>query len=91
MAEVIKKLRVTARVEGFRRAGRAWGTEPTEVLASEFNKEQLAALKAERELVVEEIEEPATPAAKAVDPAVKPAAKGAKATAPDPAKDEAKQ
>ncbi len=47
-------LRITAKRDGFRRAGRPWsGT--VEVSASEFTEEQLAALKAEPMLVVEEI------------------------------------
>ena len=47
-------LRVTAKRDGFRRAGRAWsGT--TEVPVSELTEDQVAALKAEPMLVVEEV------------------------------------
>ena len=46
-------LRITAVREGFRRAGRAWSTTPTEVDATSFSAEQIAALNAEPMLVVE--------------------------------------
>lgn len=47
------KLTITAKKDGFRRAGRAWkGT--TTVDADKFTKEQIAALKAEPMLVVAE-------------------------------------
>lgn len=49
-------LRVTAKVEGFRRAGRSWSKAPTELPTADFTAEQIAALKAEPMLVVEEIE-----------------------------------
>ncbi len=54
-------LRVSALVAGFRRAGRAWPAEATEVSADEFTKPQIAALKAEPGLRVTdcEIEAPA--------------------------------
>ena len=48
-------LRVTTRRDGFRRAGRVWiGT--TRVAAAEFSEEQLAMVRAEPMLVVEEVE-----------------------------------
>lgn len=49
-------LRISAKVEGFRRAGRAWGVAPEDVLTSSLAKDQIAALKGERELSVVEIE-----------------------------------
>lgn len=49
------KLTVTARpARGFRRAGRHWPPEPTTVDAGAFTAEELAALKAEPNLVVTE-------------------------------------
>lgn len=48
------KLKVTAKRDGFRRAGRAWKGE-TIVPADKFSKAQIAALKAEPNLVVEEV------------------------------------
>jgi hypothetical protein len=55
-------LRVSAKVAGFRRAGRAWSKDAQDVPVSGFTKEQIAQLKAEPMLsVVEvEIEVPAT-------------------------------
>ena len=47
------KLTITAKQDGFRRAGRAWSKEPTEVDSGEFSKEELEALKHEPMLVVE--------------------------------------
>lgn len=53
-----KTIRVTAKRDGFRRAGRAWsGT--TEVPAGDLSKAQLAQLKSEPMLVVDEIDAPA--------------------------------
>jgi len=54
-------LRISALAAGFRRAGRAWGAEAEEVEAAQFNKTQIAALKAEPGLRVTdcEIEAPA--------------------------------
>ena len=49
------KISVTARKDGFRRAGRSWPAGGTTVDTAEFNTTQLKALKAERELVVVEI------------------------------------
>lgn len=48
------KLLIASKREGFRRAGRAWPATATEVDASEFSADQLAALKAEPMLTVEE-------------------------------------
>lgn len=50
MAQLI---RITAKRDGFRRAGLAHPTYPTEHNAHDFTAEQLAALKAEPMLVVE--------------------------------------
>lgn len=49
-------LRIVARPDSFRRAGREFGREPQEILLDDLTKEQIAALKAEPELVVTEIE-----------------------------------
>lgn len=49
-------LRVRAQVNGFRRAGRAWSAESVDVAASEFTKAQIEALRAEPQLVVEDID-----------------------------------
>lgn len=61
--EKIPALRVAAKTEGFRRAGRAWSLAPTDVVASQFTPEQLAALRAEPMLVVADIELDPVPAA----------------------------
>ncbi len=55
-AERAAVLRVTAKVAGFRRAGRVWPALPVEVDAAEFTPEQLAQLRAEPLLSVEEID-----------------------------------
>lgn len=49
-------LRVRATVEGFRRAGRAWSTEPVDVRVDEFDAAQIKALWAEPRLTVMGIE-----------------------------------
>lgn len=48
-------LRITSRREGFRRAGRAWGKQPTEIALADLSDEEIAMLKAESMLAVEEI------------------------------------
>lgn len=50
------QIRITAKREGFRRAGIAHSTKPTFHPAKAFTAEQLADLKAESMLVVEEVE-----------------------------------
>ncbi|BBL70332.1 HI1506-related protein [Methylogaea oryzae] len=55
-AEKAPGLRVTAKREGFRRAGWNWSTAPIELPAANFSKEEIAALRAEPMLVVEDIE-----------------------------------
>lgn len=57
--KTIPGLRIVARTEGFRRAGRAWSIAPQDVATSEFGKEQLAKLRAETMLIVVDIELPA--------------------------------
>jgi hypothetical protein len=47
------KIRITSRVEGFRRAGVAHSIAPTDHDAGAFSLEQLAALQAEQNLIVE--------------------------------------
>lgn len=49
-------LRIASKVEGFRRAGRAWSTTAVDVPASDFTEAQVNQLKAEPNLVVVEIE-----------------------------------
>lgn len=49
-------LRVRCKHAGFWRAGRKWHADPVDVPASDFTEEQLAQLKAEPELLVEEFE-----------------------------------
>ena len=48
-------LKVTAKQEGFRRAGRAWSTTPTYVPADELG-DKLDSLLEEQMLIVEELE-----------------------------------
>jgi hypothetical protein len=51
-----KKFVVTAKREGFRRAGRAWSKTPVVVDASAFSPAQIAALKADPMLDVQAFE-----------------------------------
>lgn len=48
-------LRISAKREGFRRAGRAWSIDPVEIAADTFSPDDLAALLAEPMLTVEEV------------------------------------
>lgn len=54
---VAQALIVTAKVEGFRRAGRAWSREPKTVSIDEFTPEQVEALLAESMLDVSVVAE----------------------------------
>jgi len=63
-------LRVISKKDGFRRGGRAW-TGVTEIPASEVARDQLAALKGEPMLVVQEFEP--TPPREAAGGPVNPA------------------
>lgn len=62
-------LRVIARRDGFRRAGRSFSAEPTEIPLDELTREQIAQLRAEGQpggqlVVIDiDIEPPATAAA----------------------------
>lgn len=47
---------VQAKSAPYRRAGRAWSTDPTTVALADLTKEQLAALRADSNLVVTEAE-----------------------------------
>lgn len=49
---VAEKLIVVSTVDGFRRAGRAWPKEPTEVLVESLTVEQIEALMREPKLQV---------------------------------------
>lgn len=51
-APVVNALIVTAKVEGFRRAGRAWSKAPETVSAGELSDAQIEALLAEQMLDV---------------------------------------
>ncbi|MEI7614094.1 MAG: hypothetical protein WCK63_14425 [Betaproteobacteria bacterium] len=53
----VKSLMVSAKVEGFRRAGRAWSKASTTVSADEFSVDQLTALMSEPMLDVVAVEE----------------------------------
>ncbi|UJX43040.1 hypothetical protein K9F62_10325 [Desulfovibrio sp. JY] len=53
-----KVIRITSKIQGFRRAGMSHPDVPTDHPADTFTAEQLAALKAERNLVVQELELP---------------------------------
>lgn len=50
-------IRITSKLEGFRRAGVAHPAAPTEYPDDAFSKEQLAALTAEPMLTVEQVPE----------------------------------
>lgn len=50
-----KNVRVIALAEGFRRAGRSWSVAPTEVAVAEMSAEQLAALRGEPMLLVQDV------------------------------------
>ena len=52
----VKALSVASRVEGFRRAGRAWSKSEITVALADLTDEQVAQLKAEPLLTVTEIE-----------------------------------
>lgn len=92
-----RRITVTARRAGFRRGGRAWAGTPTTVAASEFTREQLAAIEAEPMLIVtsEHAREGVDPAPGSEDGAGDPAALGADPAAGsdpaagDPARDQA--
>ena len=49
-------LRVVAAQDGFRRGGRAWSKEPTDVALSDLSREQIAQIKAEPKLAVTEVD-----------------------------------
>jgi len=49
-------LRIHALTGGFRRCGRAWGAEPVDAPLAEFTSAQVAQLRAEPLLAVEDIE-----------------------------------
>lgn len=50
-------LRIAAKVDGFRRCGRAWPADGVEVDPNDFSDDELARLKGEPELTVTEIGE----------------------------------
>lgn len=49
-------IRVVATTAGFRRAGRAWSVEPSDVPLRDLNKEQIAQIRAEPLLAVIDID-----------------------------------
>lgn len=51
-------IRITARTAGFRRLGRAWPEAPVVLADDALSAEERAALKAEPDLVVEDLDEP---------------------------------
>lgn len=51
------KIRIQSRQEGFRRAGIAHSTTPTDYEPDRFSKEELESLKSEPMLIVSEIED----------------------------------
>ena len=52
----VAALRVVAKRDGFRRAGRRFGAEPTDIPMSELKKAEIEALKGDAGLVVHEVE-----------------------------------
>ena len=54
--QTIKVLEIVSRTDSFWRAGRQWTKEAQQVPASEFTPKEIAALKAEKNLVVVEKE-----------------------------------
>ena len=54
-------LRITAKRDGFRRAGRAWPATPTTVPLDALSEEQVELLRSETMLVVEDVEIEAAP------------------------------
>lgn len=51
-------IRVTATLDGRRRAGFSWSRAPIELAAEHFSAEQLAALEADPFLIVEHLDDP---------------------------------
>ncbi|WP_036551098.1 HI1506-related protein [Neptunomonas japonica] len=70
-------IRITAAVEGFRRAGIAHSTEPTIYAVDDFSEEQLEQLHKEPRLVVEFVEAPEADQADNEEGAVGPDGVGA--------------
>lgn len=58
-ASGITGIRVIAKVAGFRRGGRAWSVEATDVSVAEFTEEQFVQICEEPQLVVTEVDIPA--------------------------------
>ncbi|MBX3589079.1 MAG: hypothetical protein AB7I35_12275 [Ramlibacter sp.] len=52
----VPALRVVARRDSFRRIGRRFGAEPVDIPLSELKKAEIEALRADRLLVVHEVE-----------------------------------
>lgn len=55
-AKTVKALRVLARRDGFRRAGREFGHNPTDIPLSELNKAQIEQLKGDPSLLCVEVD-----------------------------------
>lgn len=61
-AKTVPGIRVVAKADGFRRAGRAWSKAGTDMPLAGIKKADLAALRDEPRLTVTDIEIPATKA-----------------------------
>lgn len=55
--EKVPGLKISARVEGFRRGGRAWSIAPTVVALEQFTEEQLDQILTEPNLIVSDVED----------------------------------
>lgn len=54
--KTVPGLRIVAKREGFRRAGRQFGATPTDIPLSQLTKESIESLKGEPMLVVTDVE-----------------------------------
>lgn len=59
--KMVTALRITSLREGFRRAGHAWSVSPTIVYPGGLSKDEIALLKKETMLLVEEVKVEALP------------------------------
>jgi hypothetical protein len=56
MAEKVKGIRVLARRENFRRAGRVFGSQPTDIPVADLKRGELERLRADPSLLVVDVE-----------------------------------